>query len=363
VWRRLDTGNAFHALFEYHGIAFWPLVRPYLEDIFLKRLPALAGAVALRTRLYHALAVEAIVVNDDVQMIKKVDLAATQCPSLYVQHGVSGEINGEDAVSTDMMAVWGETDAEKYANRGNPPEKFAVTGNPKYDKVLRHLDAPPKAWKDEVLETLGLEHLRNLVVFASQVAPKRSAYDTDDEEEVLAWAICRAMTEFPDRQLVIKLHPHQRDKETIYRDIAERAGLRNFRVIRDIGLSKLLAYCELFITESSTAAYEACLWDLPILIVNLTRREDVTPYVHGGVALGAYSEKDIVPALRQIAGTGEVRREMSARRSDFIRRHLHRTDARATHRLADVLGWLLFHHQGHQALEGNTMKTRITKNC
>jgi hypothetical protein len=341
AWERLREDAGFHAVFTYGGINFWPLVKPYLEDALTARIPAMARALAYRSTLYNALGVEGIIVNDDVQMIKRIDLAASRCPSLYVQHGVSGEINGEDALTADMMAVWGEADAEKYAVRGNDRDRLAVTGNPKYDKILRCLDAPPKAWKDEVALALGLGDLSNLVVFATQVAPKRSAYDTDDEEEVLAWAVCRAMAQFPRKRLIMKLHPNQRGREAAYREIARRCGLKDFGVVREIALSKLLAQCELFITESSTAAYEACLWDLPVLIVNLTKREDVVPYVRGGVALGAYAEEDIVLMLKRLIESDQSRMELAANRKEFIRRHLYKTDGRATYRLAEVMARLL----------------------
>jgi UDP-N-acetylglucosamine 2-epimerase len=186
-----------------------------------------------------------------------------------------------------------------------------------------------------------LEDLSGLAVFATQVAPKRSAYDTDDEDEVLAWGVCRAMALLPRERLVIKLHPRQRGREVMYREIADRCGLQGCRIIREVPLSMLLAHCELFITESSTAACEACLWDVPILVVNLTRRGDIVPYVPGGVALGAYAEEDIAPTLRKLLENDESRKRLAANRGRFVERHLYRMDGRATHRVMKVLGRMI----------------------
>ena len=338
TWKRLEADDKFHSVFRYGGLTLWPLVRPYLREIFLWRFPAVAAAIAYRRHIHKTLGVEAIIVNDDVQLIKKIDLAAVEGPSLYMQHGVSGESNGEDLLRATFMANWGEVDRAWRRGLGNPPEKLVVTGNPRFDRLARHLDAPPKAWKDELMERLNLQDLSDLVVFAAQVAPKRSAYDTDDEEEVLAWGICRAMARFPHKRLIVKLHPRQRSREGMYREIAERCGLKGYGIIRDMQLSRLLAHCELFITESSTAAYEALLWDLPILIVNLTRREDIVPYVPGGVALGAYNERHIVPALKKLLEDDESRNRLAANRGRFIERYLYRMDGRASHRVVELLG-------------------------
>ncbi|RKY25164.1 MAG: hypothetical protein DRP79_06920 [Planctomycetota bacterium] len=338
TWKRLEDDGDFQSVFRYGDLKFWPLVGPYLEDIFLRRFPAIAGAVAYRRVIYEALGVEGIVVSDDAQLIKRIDLKAAQVPSLYVQHGVSGESNGEDILKTDMMATWGEAGREWHVALGNDAAKFTVTGNPRFDRLARYLNAPPKAWRDELTERLHLEDLSGLVVFATQVAPKRSAYDTDDEDEALAWGVCRAVALLPRGRLVIKLHPRQRGREAMYREIADRCGLQGYRIIRDVPLSMLLAHCDLFITESSTAAYEACLWDVPILIVNLTRRGDIVPYVPGGVALGAYAEEDIAPTLRKLLENDESRKRLAANRDRFVERHLYRMDGRATHRVMEALG-------------------------
>lgn len=362
VWRRLEADEGFHASFQRAGVP-WPLARPYLEDLFLRRFPAIAAAVAHRRAIYRALGVEAIIVNDDVQLIKKIDLVAARCPSLYVQHGVSGESNGESAVSTDVMAAWGEADREWWISLGNPQEKFVVTGNPKFDGLQPSSIFTSRNVKEmQGLRTrLKMEDLAGMAVFAAQIAPKRSAYDTDDEEETLAWGICRAMAEFPEKRLVIKLHPNQREREGMYRAISERCGLKGYRIIRDIPLGLLLEHCEIFITESSTAAYEAVLWDVPILIVNLTKREDIVPYVPGGVALGAYDEKEIAPALRRLIGDDAARNALAERRRAFIERYMHRVDGRATHRVIDLLARVAGHGEAARAQTAPSDQLRLAR--
>ena len=154
---------------------------------------------------------------------------------------------------------------------------------------------------------------------------------------MLADAITRAMSHFPDRRLVIKLHPNQGEHESMYRAYAERHGLKNFEILRRVELGRLLCNCELFITESSTAAMEAVLWDVPIMIVNLTRRPDIVPYVPSGVAAGVYDEKKIEPTLQHFFNNDEIIRSQAENRPRFIADYLHRIDGNSTRRVYELV--------------------------
>ncbi len=332
LWSGLSLQKEFAALFNYRGMDFWPEIKPHFDDLFEQRLPEIACQTNRRRVVYRLLGVRAIIVNDDVQLSKRIDIEAARgigARSLHVQHGVCGEPNGENIISTDLMAVWGEKDKDWYVTAGNAGEKIIVTGNPKFDIVAQRLARPPADWR--------VEHCPKAVVFATQPAPKHSSYDTDDEEEVLAAAITRAMSHFPDRRLVIKLHPNQGEHESMYRAYAERHGLKNFEILRRVELGRLLCNCELFITESSTAAMEAVLWDVPIMIVNLTRRPDIVPYVPSGVAAGVYDEKKIAPMLQHFFNNDEIIRSQAENRPRFIADYLHRIDGNSTRRVYELV--------------------------
>jgi CDP-glycerol glycerophosphotransferase (TagB/SpsB family) len=134
------------------------------------------------------------------------------------------------------------------------------------------------------------------------------------------------MSEFPEKQLVIKLHPSEKLEE--YREIP---GMAEQKVIicRDVDLYGLLHASELLMTVHSTVALEAMILDKPVITVNLTGKPDVMPYAESGAALGVYRKEDLAPAINKALYDPEVREKMAGKREKFVYDHAYKLDGQA----------------------------------
>lgn len=213
-----------------------------------------------------------------------------------------------------------------HISRGTPPENVFVTGQPRFDLIGRS-----KTNEREIREQLKIPAGKGIIVLATQ--PIHSLWTKMERKEFID-AIIGTMNEFPEKQLVIKLHPSERPAE--YAEALDGAEQKVI-ICRDIDLYGLLKTCELLMTVHSTVALEAMILDKPVITINLTGKPDGAPYAESGAALGVYRRKDLAPAINKALYDSEVRGEMAGKRQQFVYDHAYKLDGQATRRVADLI--------------------------
>lgn len=215
---------------------------------------------------------------------------------------------------------------DAHISMGAPPENVFVTGQPRFDLISRS-----KSNGREIREQLKIPAGKGIIVLATQ--PIHSLW-TEVERREFIDAIIGAMSEFPEKQLVIKLHPSEKLEE--YREILDRTEQKVI-ICRDVDLYGLLQACELLMTVHSTVALEAMILQKPVITVNLTGKPDVMPYAESGAALGVYRKEDLAPAINKALYDPEIREKMAGKREKFVYEHAYKLDGQATRRVADLI--------------------------
>lgn len=149
-------------------------------------------------------------------------------------------------------------------------------------------------------------------------------------------AVVNAVSEFPEKQLAIKLHPSEKIAE--YQQML--AGIENGNkavLCQDIDLYGLLRECDLLMTVHSTVALEAMILDKPVITINLTGKPDVMPYAKSGAALGVYQQAELAPAIRKALYDPEVKRELEQKRESFVAEHAYKVDGQSSKRVAELI--------------------------
>ena len=215
---------------------------------------------------------------------------------------------------------------EAHIKMGAPADKIFVTGQPRFDLIWQ-----AKVDKAQVMIELKMLKEKDIIVLATQpLGELRSAKEQREFLEVVVGAV----SEFPENQLVIKLHPDEKIEE--YQKML--VGIINSVIIcRDIDLYGLLHACELLMTVHSTVALEAMILDKPVITVNLTGKPDVMPYAESGAALGVYRKEDLAPTINKALYDNVVRKRMAGKREQFVYEHAYKLDGQATKRVADLI--------------------------
>ncbi len=231
------------------------------------------------------------------------------------------------------IAVMGPFAKKAYVNMGVPPEKVFVTGQPGFDILYQK-----KLDKDWLRAELGIPEDKGLVTLATQPSPSLRIWGEGMYEKVVT-AVVQAMEQFPEKQLVIKLHPAETGEEC--RQILDQIGCDRAIICRDIDIHEVLYASDLLITVHSTVALEAMLLDKPVIMMNLSDKPDPYPYARSGAALGVYKEEDLAPAMKQALSDPKARDELARNRKRFAMEHAYKLDGQSAQRVADLITRLI----------------------
>ena len=261
-------------------------------------------------------------------------------PTLAIQHGniapyysmeyyhlaeeISDKIGPQYCPIPDKTAVYSPLDKELLLDVGYyPPDSVVVTGSSRYD-ILNHAD---KIYdKTKIYEDLGLDTNKKMVLWTTQT------HGLSLEENIQnISAVYSAIRSLGDIQLVIKLHPGEDQGATLYK---KNKLIEPVIVDGKADTHALLYACDLMITRHSTTATEAVALNKPVIILNLSGEPDPVGYVKEGVALGAYKEKDLTPAIEKLLKDDA---DLAENRKGYIEKYLYKIDGKATERVADLI--------------------------
>lgn len=248
-----------------------------------------------------------------------------------IQHGNIGDaqpaylyttIDRDDHIMADFTLVWGDYWKDFLIRKGNfPAESVKITGQIRTDIIPRLL----KEVNDLRAEFAAQ---KPIAVFASQPIPDpvirhRAALD-----------VFMAFKNLPDFELIVKLHPGEKDAVDYYRDIAVEAGCEEYRLLYDVDLYSLLAVSDLVITCYSTVGTEAVYFAKPLIILD-HEKKDLLGYHAAGVAWQASDAAELENISRSLL-TKELLPDLDAYRN-FITRYSNSIDGRATERTLEAI--------------------------
>jgi hypothetical protein len=336
AWYGIKDNAAFHNFFDYEGLNLWPLMEEKFADICQSLLPKAIGLIESASRGLAFYRPSLVILNTDVLSHgRAICLIARQMgiPTLMIQHGVYvGYVSGYDVITADKVAAWGKTQVDSYVALGNDSSKVEVVGGYLFDGLYRRSkrEGREQEARERVYRQLELDPRQGILTYATLDTPPRekrlSAGQTDDDIEVIFRPIVEAMKEFPEKQLVVKLHPME--SEYCYRRVLQEMDWtrERIRVIKRINLHDLIDASEVTITVPSTVALEAIILGKPVVIVNLKKDEDNPYYQRYPTAalyrrypaLYVWKRKDVVPAIKKALGDDEVRQRLAEQRARFL---------------------------------------------
>lgn len=334
-WRRLQKEQSFRDRFRYKDIGIWSLVEGEISRFFKERFPRVLKLIAQINRYHQSKTIRAVVLRADGRETERSIIKAAEklhIPTLYITHGVLAENNGHDILFCTKTAVWGRADFERYVSLGNHPDKLAITGSPKYDRLyFKNLSAS----KELVYKKLRLRAGDDFAVLATQPIVKFSSHRTDDENEVLIRSVLSAIRGIPDLKLVIKLHPFE--DYLMYKKLLKEIGASGAILIRDVDIFSLIRESAFLITVNSTVGLEAMILEKPVITINLSKREDLLPFAKKGAALGVYRQEDIAPAIERILKDRQLNKQLQIKQKEVVSRYIYQLDGRSSERVVDLI--------------------------
>jgi UDP-N-acetylglucosamine:LPS N-acetylglucosamine transferase len=326
-WKILKSSKGFKSSLKCMEIPIWDLVREDFEFYFSTRARIIEVVKYTETmrEILDKERPDIIVSLDELSELgKPMALLARKrkIPLLIIQHGLFGKgsfIFGPSLAT--KKCVWGPYVKKLLLKRWFTKEQLVVTGCPKFDALKE------KRKDKEIYRELGLEKGKPIITFLSQPVK---------EVENAAIAVLKTMKMFPDKQLVVKLHPRE-FSEKFYKQTAKRIGVK-IKITRDSDLYDTVRISDGVIGLWSTACLEVLILNKPLITVNLTNIPYTFPYVERGGAIGVYKEENMKKAILSFEKQKE---ELERRRKGFIYEYAYKMDGKATERIIELINLLL----------------------
>ncbi|KPK39363.1 MAG: hypothetical protein AMJ78_08630 [Omnitrophica WOR_2 bacterium SM23_29] len=334
-WNALSSEENFKQIFKYKDISIWEIARKKLSDFFLEDIPKIISNINMLDRVCKNKEIKIVVLRNDVKELERtviLGLRLAKIPSLVIQHGILAETNGHNILFADRYAAWGQAAVDWYGKFGNSFDKFEITGNPHFDILPNRR---PKLSRQELCKYLNLNEDKGIVLFATQQINKFSSFWTDDLFLVMTDKLLKAMQQFPNKQLIIKVDPYE--DPGLYRNRMMQTSHDNAVAVRDIDIYTLISLSELVITLDSTVALEEMIFDKPVITFNLTKRQDRVPYAKKGAAVGVYKVEDLPLAIERTLFDRTTIEQLRLGRKAFVEEYAYKIDGKATERITNIV--------------------------
>ncbi|MCB9231705.1 MAG: hypothetical protein H6581_08580 [Bacteroidia bacterium] len=243
-----------------------------------------------------------------------------------IQHGTIHEehpaycftpLETQLGATPDYTLVWGTHWASQLAQIGNyKPASLVLCGQPRTDSIM--------SYRDNLLKSRSFseKNPKPIILFAAQNIP-----DVGLNHRIVR-ILFQTMKEFPDLQLVIKLHP--RDPQTDFFDpFAAETGFSDYSIVQKEDLYHLLSQCSALITYSSTVGVETVYFQKKLFIID-PLGSDFMGYQKEGVADLSRTQEEFHAQMQAAVKNNFAVDEV--RYSQFIRKYSYLTDGKVAER-------------------------------
>lgn len=352
MWKCIENDEIFKEICVFKGESLYPSLKYELEFYFIFLFPLAVKYICMGKSMIDREKPDLILLKNEYGWRERSSLVIPSklknIPILALQHGVihpshegymypkkyissDGNVNFPYCPIPDKIAVYGQYHYDLLSKSGTyRSEDIIITGQPRYD-ILSSMQRIYS--KKEFLKTHQINTDHRIVLWTTQ------CHGLDDRENKKNFAsVFRAIKNIEDVTLIIKQHPREPTVSPKYAKEIKRyisyCDLSSILMPASSDTFELLNICDLLIVKDSTTAMEAIALNKPIIVLNLSEKQDRVDYVGQGVALGIYNDNDLEPAIRKLLIDDS---ELSVNRSNYVRNYLYKIDGAATDRVKNVI--------------------------
>lgn len=244
-------------------------------------------------------------------------LLRERMPFLLIQEGIRFPLPCEPKVAYGTaggdVACWGQGSADYFASQGARPDRLHVTGNARYDPIVR------KDWKQEAeqLRAQGLLPAR-YALFATNPINTQGLSTEAQKLESFRGFVEQSLPVFKAAGLTLAVKLHGSEQESSYCNVlGGLAGQVQF--LREGNIHAILAGSEALIVWASTVGLEGLMHGANLAVLETPGNGHIFDYVSRGAAFPLFSSQPMAAQVTQWLLADAVRRERGA---DYVERHL-----------------------------------------
>ncbi len=340
-YRLLASSDGLQRAAVIQGIDCWPIVREQLAGIASLQWPWSVRAMDEAAAALDLLQPAAVLTYAEAGGWGRaliLEARRREIPSVGLQHGFiyrtwlnylheADEMQpgapGDAGFPAPTLTLLFDAYAEQHLRQSGryPAERLRVTGSPRLDATITTLASFDPESLERTRRDSGVRPGDALVLVTTK---ERQARHVLPEFLTAAEAI-------EGVAVVIKPHP----AETADGYAAVVAGRQRVHIAAsNAPLAPLLAASRAVVTVNSTVALDAAVAGIPALVIGLPN--NLSPFVDAGI-LGGAQTSNVREQLERILYDEGFRQQLSAARSDFLRRYAMVSTGRAAARSAEAV--------------------------
>lgn len=275
--------------------------------------------------------IKAVLAGDENSPLTKSVLDAARFCGIKIiglQHGTMHDLHPaylytpndcKNHIMPDLTITWGKYWEQFLVEKGNYPKESVISAGQIRTDIIPALLQSEKQKKTSPTKQ---------IVFASQ--PQRDP----ELRYQAAYDVFKAVSQLPEAELKVKLHPREYADSGYYSAIAAEAGCTNYTIDKTSDLYLLIASCNVLITCFSTVGTETVYFYKPLVILDHLK-QDIAGYAAEGVAFQATDADSLSRILSGIlSGNLKIDRE---KYNSFIQKYAYRIDGKVAERCIEAI--------------------------
>lgn len=314
----------FHNLFSFEKISFWESIEQTFRKICYSRFSESISRIILFENFFKHQNISVILEWAETGQEEKDCLYVSKffnIPSVMLQHarmptsslwkpyGKFLAYFTSDLIST-KQAVWGDL-TQKYAiSCGHKNENLIISGSPRHDKFFNFKDNSYK---------------KGIILFATTgwagVATETSTISSMIKFENFVKKVLEIMKKFPDKQLIIKPHPHSENFVNaleLFKKLDSKV-----KILPNADLLKLIDSSEIVITfTNSTIALESIILQKPTMSLQIEDWAKDEEIAKMNAVLSIFDEEEIEDGIKKLLYDEKFRNHLKNNGKKFLNEYM-----------------------------------------
>jgi 2-polyprenyl-3-methyl-5-hydroxy-6-metoxy-1,4-benzoquinol methylase len=340
-WENLLDNKKFQDEFVIKNKQYFDLIRNDINALFLDQSHTCILLIEAFKNLYLQKNLSLVLVwTDVIHDIKAITYIAHKynVRVLQLMHGAFGTMkvgNFESEIYSDKVAAFGSHRIEYFGEQVSR-DSVILTGDPDKDKFF---DGSSSFDKTKICRELGFDPHSKIVFFGSTwtgsftIGSFRNIQETTIKEFLKA--LKNLQDEQPTLQLAIKLHPTEYGKSDQYKQSADEAGVKNYRIFES-HLYELLYISDIYTGFRSSIIINALIFGKPVLLFDFYEISDYK-FFEGLAIKWILKPEDIYPNLKTYLYDENAINGMKKLIPESVEYFNYKSDGQATKRVIDLV--------------------------
>jgi len=333
-----DNETQLENLFSINQISFWSSIQNSFKKICYSRFSESISRIILFEKFFTNFKTSVILEWAETGQEEKDCLYVSKnfnIPSIMLQHARMptspmwkpyGKFLGyfTDPLLSTKQAVWGDSTQNYAISCGHKKENVIITGSPRHDKFFNYSSKPNK---------------KGIILFATTgwagVAAETSTVRSMMQFENFVKTVFDVMKKFPEKQLIIKPHPHS---ENLVNALAIFKKLDpKIQVLPNANLTELIDSSEIVITfTNSTIALESIILGKPTMSLQIENWAKDEEIVKMNAVFSIYEEDEIEEGIKKLLYDEDFKKELQANAKNFLNQYM-KFQGESSRKLAEEL--------------------------